>query len=94
MEVLAAHQVEGSAVEPAHHKLPVGQGPIDVRGSQAARTRSDAQPRSDQVLGLHRQEALDDVDGPTGRRTGEQLGTEPLCQDVHNAILAQGSSAS
>ena len=86
-EVLAAHQVQRPAVEPAHDKLALGQGSVHVRCGQPRRARSYAQPRPDEVLRLQREQLLDDTDGLRGRRPAQQLRSQASSENVHAWIL-------
>jgi len=85
--ILAADEVEGAAVEPGDEERAVErERALDVGGREAARPGAKSEPGDARILALNREEALGDCLRISGRRTGEELRRQSLCQ--HAAIIA------
>ncbi|MDQ1479394.1 MAG: hypothetical protein QOI44_255, partial [Actinomycetota bacterium] len=71
------------AIQPGNEQCAaVGQRVVDNGGAQSFRAAAHCQPGAARVLGLDREEPLDDRLGATASSSGEQLGPKPGRDDV------------
>ena len=76
--VLRPNEVEGPSIEPRHHQPTVVQGIVDVLDGQPPCTAANGEPATPIILGLHRENAPDDVLGRVAAGAGELLRGEAL----------------
>ena len=75
--VLAAHEVQRAAVEPADDERALaGERAVDIAHREAVRTGADGEPRAAQVLRLHREQPIRDRHRVGASLVGEQLAGE------------------
>ena len=72
--VLCGDQVQGAAVEPAHHEGTVVQRRLELGCAQSGRPAAHAQAGTARVLRLHGEQSTGDLCRRPGRRAGQQLG--------------------
>ena len=92
--VLAAHQVQGAAIQPADHQGAVHrERVIDVRGGQSLAAHADGQPGAARILTLDGQQPLGDLLGPARGRPGQQLSGGPFGRDRGLARSPHGGAS-
>ena len=75
--VLRADEVQGAPVQPGHHQSPLLELSVHVGRGEPDRAGPDREPRGAQILRLHRQQPVDDLDDTVGRRPNQELGCQP-----------------
>jgi len=84
--------MQGSAVQPRDQERPVVELTINVGRGESCGAAPDSEACGAQILRLHSQQPVDDLDDPVGGRSEEQLGRQPTVDPL--ALQCSGGGCS